>query len=55
MINFNTVAELIELANKGNCRIHDIVLQREVELSRRSEESIREAVSYTHLTLPTKA
>ena len=46
MINFNTVAELIELANKGNCRIHDIVLQREVELSCRSEKSIREEMAH---------
>ena len=47
MINFNTVAELIELANKGNCRIHDIVLKREVELSRRSEESIRKEMAHS--------
>lgn len=42
MTEFNTVAELISMAEQEQCKMSDIVLRREVERSLRPAEKIRE-------------
>lgn len=44
MINFNTVADLISMAEEGNRSIAQIILQRETERTLQSAEKIREAM-----------
>lgn len=39
---YNRAYELIELANKNNCRICDIVIQNECKLSEKTEKEIRD-------------
>lgn len=41
---YNKASEIIELANKNNCRICDIVIENECRLTEKTEKEVREAM-----------
>lgn len=51
MIEFNSIAELISMAEKENCKISRIVLHREMERTMRSEKKIKELMRKNWLVM----
>ena len=47
MINFNTMAELIQLADEKKLSVHDIVLAREMHTSQRTREALWQEMQRT--------